>query len=288
MSLSILIVSGRAGSGKSTALGVLEDHGYMCVDNLPINLIPACVKEVKCIEGVSHLAMVIDARSSHIESYGEAEIKQLRQSVAVLDIVYFTAQQDTLLRRFAQTRRRHPLDTGAGLLDAMAKEEELLNPIRANANSIVDTTGFRPRDLQKEMTSLFKLQDNCSQMTVQLISFGFKHGAPTQADIILDVRFLPNPYFNNDLHLLSGRDESVQEFVLRSSPGESFYKKTLAYLEFLMPRYVAEGKQYVVVGIGCTGGRHRSVSVVECLAKDMGNDKITIAHEHRDIERGGS
>ena len=288
----VVVVTGMSGAGKSTALHALEDLGFFCTDNLPTVLAPQAV--LVCENGgITRVALGIDARvraflgeTSNVlallENGGQRE----------LQIIFLDASDETLLRRFSETRRRHPLDTsrqdGAGaVLEGIGLERERLAGLRARATRVFDTTLLSVHELRRAVIAHFgPAADGTQRMSTRLVSFGFKYGAPVDADIVLDVRFLENPYFVPHLKNLPGTDPAVAAFVTALPETAEFLEKTVALLEFVLPRYEREGKSYLTIGIGCTGGRHRSVVLTEMLAatlsRTMGGQ---IALMHRDILR---
>ncbi len=292
----VVVVTGMSGAGKSTALHALEDLGFFCTDNLPTVLAPQAV--ALCEHGgMTRVALGIDARVraflgetgnvlAMLENGGQREVQ----------IIFLDASDETLLRRFSETRRRHPLDTsgqdGAGaVLEGVALERERLAPLRARATRVFDTTLLSVHELRRAVIAHFgPAGDGTPEgMSTRIVSFGFKYGAPVDADLVLDVRFLENPYFVPELKNLPGTDPAVERFVLALPETREFVQKTLELLRFVLPKYAREGKSYLTIGIGCTGGRHRSVVVAERLAADLtaalGGD-ITLVH--RDVLRKGT
>ena len=280
-SLRTIVFTGVSGGGKTTALRAVEDLGYYCVDNLPLPLLGDFVEIMTAEPAVDRAALVVDSRvRDYIEGYVLAYLA-LKSSGFILDLVYLDARDDVLISRFSQTRRRHPLggdDLTAGLLE----ERNLLAPLRAQANTCIDTSPLTVHQLKRLIQDRYA--ENGLQLVVSFLSFGFRYGLPSQADLVLDVRFLPNPFFVDELRPQTGRDEPVSNYVLKAPDTGQFLEHAEQRLEFLLPRYEAEGKVYLTVAIGCTGGRHRSVAVAEELARRFGRER-TVQVRHRDVER---
>ncbi len=281
----ILILTGLSGSGKTSAVKAFEDLGYFCVDNLPIHLIPPFVELCeRSLETLTRAVIVIDIRERQFLADFPRLYDELRQRGANVKIIFFEASSEVLLRRFSETRRPHPLaDAETDLPTAIARERELLREIRARADLIIDTSEHTVHTLRHCVIERFGSAP--LEMTVTLLSFGFKHGVPPGVDLLFDVRFLPNPHFVPELRERTGQDPQVIEF-LRAQPDTA---ETIAHLEnllrFLLPRYRREGRSYVTIGIGCTGGRHRSVMIVEELARTLRRDGYTLRVTHRDVEK---
>jgi UPF0042 nucleotide-binding protein len=279
--LRILVITGISGAGKSTALKALEDVGYYCVDNLPLPLFGQFV-QLLSQTGHTRAALVIDAREGEFLLGFRDTLAQLRRAGHAPEILFLDAPDDVLLRRFSETRRRHPLqvdDLRAGL----AHEREVLHLLREDAEAVVDTGNLTVHQLKGVIQERYGRQSGMLALT--FLSFGFKHGLPVEADIVLDVRFLPNPYFVEHLSPLTGLTEAVARFVLDHPDAQEFLKKITDLLGFYLPRAEREGKAYLTIGIGCTGGRHRSIAVAEELANRLGSDyQITV--RHRDLNRG--
>jgi UPF0042 nucleotide-binding protein len=293
---TVVVVSGLSGAGKSQALNALEDLGFFCVDNLPTLLAPQAV--ALCERGgMTLVALGIDVR---VRAFlGEVgNVLQLLEAGGQRDIhvLFLDASDETLLRRFNETRRPHPLSAeGAGgaegslaVLDGVRVERERLAPLRASATRIIDTTNMSVHDLRRILVSHFgPASGGEGRMVTRIVSFGFKYGTPVDADLVMDVRFLDNPYFVPELKPLSGLDAPVSRHVLGNPETQEFLRRTRALLEYVMPRYEREGKSYLTIAIGCTGGRHRSVAIAEALATDLAEALETTARVvHRDVHRG--
>ncbi len=295
---AVVVVSGLSGAGKSQALHALEDLGFFCVDNLPTLLVPQAV--ALCERGgMSRVALGIDVR---VRAFlGEVgNVLQLIEAGGERDlhVLYLDATDETLLRRFSETRRPHPLaaegpaaaEGALAVLDGVRVERERLAPLRASATRIIDTTNMSVHDLRRILIAHFgPASGGAPRMATRIVSFGFKYGAPVDADVVLDVRFLDNPYFVPELRALSGLDEPVSRHVLGSTEAAEFLKRFSSLLEYVMPRYEREGKSYLTIAIGCTGGRHRSVAIAEALASSVAATVSgPVAVIHRDLQRGQS
>ena len=280
-SLRTIIFTGVSGGGKTTALRAVEDLGFYCVDNLPLPLLGDFVEIMTAEPTIDRTALVVDARvRNYIEGYVLAYLA-LKSSGYILDLVYLDARDDVLIRRFSQSRRRHPLG-GEDLTAGLAEERTLLASLRAQANTCIDTSSLTVHELKRVIQDRYA--DSGSRLVVSFMSFGFRYGIPTHADLVLDVRFLPNPFFVDELRPQTGRDKAVADFVMEAGDTNEFLDHTMEMLGFLFPRYEAEGKVYLTVAIGCTGGRHRSVAVAEELAGRFRGERA-VQVRHRDVER---
>jgi RNase adapter protein RapZ len=298
LTTEVVVVTGLSGAGRSTALRALEDLEFFCVDNLPTLLVQQAIESCER-GGIRRMALGIDVRvGSFLDGAGPA-LRDIAASGRRLEILFLDASNDALIRRFNSTRRPHPMSTavtaGPGgpagaVLDGIQIERERLSPLRALASRVLDTTRLSVHELRRQVVSLFGPgAGKSARMRTRLLSFGFKYGVPVDADLILDVRFIENPFFIPELKDYSGLDRPVAEFVLGKPDAQGFIERALALLEFGLPRYEAEGKSYLTVAIGCTGGRHRSVSIAEqlgtALRERLGLD-IDVAHRDiREVER---
>ncbi len=294
---TVVVVTGLSGAGKSQALHALEDLGFFCVDNLPTLLAPQAV--ALCERGgMTRVALGIDVR---VRAFlGEVgNVLQLLEDGGHRDlhVLFLDAADETLLRRFSETRRPHPLSAQSGgpgsagalaVLDGVRVERERLAPLRASASRIIDTTNLSVHELRRILVAHFgPASSHAARMTARIVSFGFKFGMPVDADLVLDVRFLDNPYFVPELKLLSGLDEPVADYVLGAPETQEFLRRTKDLLEFVLPRYEREGKSYLTIAVGCTGGRHRSVAIAEALARAFQSTlDMTVGVLHRDLHRG--
>jgi UPF0042 nucleotide-binding protein len=288
MSMRVVVVTGLSGGGKSTSLRALEDLDWFCVDNMPLPLVGGFFdlldKQNASGEPRDKVALGIDARQGELLHAFPAELARLRARGYSVEVLYLDADDDLLVRRFSETRRRHPL-AGDDLRADLEHERKVLRPLRDSAEAIVDTSALNIHQLKGIIQERYGRQDG--SLSITLLSFGFKHGLPAEADLVFDVRFLPNPYFVEALSALSGKDETVSGFVLKGDEGKQFLQRTADFLEYALPRYANEGKAYLTIAVGCTGGRHRSVAVTEELGRRLG-EKWPLTVRHRDLERGGA
>ena len=280
----IIIVTGLSGSGKSTVLKAFEDIGFFCVDNMPVVLLPKFLElPVESRGEILKIALVMDLREKgFLESYQEV-FPELREKGYHLEILFLDASDEILVRRFSQTRRQHPLAGSDFVLKGIRKERKKLSGIKEIANQIVDTSFFSVHDLRKAIIQHYTSTITSPQMTINLLSFGYKYGLPYDADIVIDVRFLPNPYFVPGLKNLNGEEPEVIDYVMKWNETEGFIKKFQDLLRYLIPLYEKEGKSYLTIAIGCTGGRHRSVAIAEELRKLFDSKNYPITLTHRDI-----
>jgi len=281
----LLIISGYSGSGKTTVLRTLEDMGYYTVDNLPVDLLPSFVHLVSTSGStIGRAAMVMDVRGGDtVVSYPQV-IRSLKDSGYNISVVFLEASLDALQKRFSETRRSHPIGPSVPLIEALSLERQLLEPLREMADIYIDTSDLGYHDLRKLAGERFGVSGGGAKMLLSFVSFGFKNGLPKEADIVLDVRFLENPYFIDGLRDKDGRDPQVSAFVENAEGAAEFLEHLESFLQYLLPKYLSEGRGYLTVAIGCTGGRHRSVAVVEKVAqsfRDSGPFWVQI--RHRDI-----
>jgi UPF0042 nucleotide-binding protein len=283
----VVIVTGLSGSGKSTAIRVLEDLGFYCIDNLPVVLTPKFIELCQnSEEDIPRVALGIDLRERAFLGDYPAVLEDIRRAGHHVEILYLDAADDVLVRRFSETRRPHPLAEGANVAAGIERERQGLAGLKALADRIIDTSAFTVHQLRDELRRL--LADAAggeAAMRVTLLSFGYKYGVPTDIDIVFDVRFLPNPFFVEELRLLAGTDEAVSRYVLERDETQEFLALTTALLDFSLPLYVREGKRYLTVGLGCTGGRHRSVALVHELERRLAGHGYPVRVQHRDVSR---
>jgi UPF0042 nucleotide-binding protein len=284
--LKIIIVTGMSGSGKSTALRALEDVGFFCVDNLPVVLLPKLLEiQTDAASEISKVALVMDLRERYfLEKYAEIFAK-LKEEGHRIEILFLDASDDSLLRRFRETRRAHPLCERGTVMEGIALEREKLSALRAMADKVVDTSSFNVHQLKDVIQRHFMTSTTEKRLVINLMSFGFRYGLPPEADIVLDVRFLPNPYFIEELKHLNGEDEKIQEYVMGWEESQTFLRKMLDMMEFLIPLYEKEGKSNLNVALGCTGGKHRSVVMTTRLARYFAGENYLVNTAHRDIHR---
>lgn len=283
--LHILIITGLSGAGKTQAINCLEDLGYYCVDNLPPVLMNKFIELGMQSGGrIDKVALVIDVRGGDFFADFTQALDELQQQGINYAILFLEASDDVLVRRFKESRRRHPLSEAGSLLQAIRLERSMLEELRGRANVIIDTSDIAPRKLNEKLTGLFSYEKGES-FTISIISFGYKMGIPLDSDVIIDVRFLPNPFYDPRLRPLTGEDQEVMDYVLDSPTTQSFLRRFLNLLKFLIPHYVKEGKTNLALSIGCTGGQHRSVVLADYLARQferMGYNTIT---RHRDVAK---
>jgi UPF0042 nucleotide-binding protein len=276
----IILLTGMSGAGKTTAVKALEDAGYYCIDNLPSFLLPGLLRDARKRPELARLALGMDARDHGFVSDSQAIISQLKEGDQELTIIFLEADDQVLLRRYSEMRRRHPF-ASPSVRAGIRAERVLLAKIKALADLVIDTSRLTPHGLRSEMRRDAKGVPQVLQ--VGLVSFGFKHGIPQEADVVLDVRFLPNPYFVEGLRPLTGQDPAVATFVLESDLAREFLHRLLPLLTFLIPQYQREGKSYLTIGIGCTGGQHRSVAMAERLRILLQEQTETVFVSHRDM-----
>lgn len=281
-----IIVTGLSGSGKSQAIRALEDLGYFCTDNLPTQLIPTVAELASRgdAQGLERVAIVVDIRERGFLSEFPKVYRKLRAMPALSPmLIFLEASHSTLVRRFSETRRPHPLAKGRSVTEGIREERSKLNAIRAMADLILDTSNLTVHELRDAFMRLNQEKRARQEMMVNLLSFGYKHGVPVDADLLFDVRCLPNPHFVDSLRQLTGRDRRVVRYMRRHEATRDFIDRLTSFLKFALPHYVQEGKSYLTVGIGCTGGQHRSVMIAEALQKNLAKVKgVHIRVKHRD------
>jgi UPF0042 nucleotide-binding protein len=283
----LVVITGYSGAGKSTAMNVFEDAGYFCVDNLPPEMIRALVELfVHGGSKVERAAVVTDVRGGDYFEALRAVLEDLEGLGLRHRVLFLDADDATLLTRYQETRRRHPLAPASSVAQGIAAERALLEPLKAHADVILDSSGLKAHMLRRRIAEEMLPRAQQARMAVTFESFGFKHGPARDADLLLDVRFLPNPHYEPGLRQLTGRDERVIEFIARNGELAEFYERIFSLLDFLLPRYVAEGKAHLTIAVGCTGGRHRSVAIVEHLAaRYRDRDDVLVEAVHRDADR---
>lgn len=284
--LHIVVVSGLSGAGKSTAIRVLEDLGFFCIDNLPSVLIPRFLELCRGVgEEIRRIALGIDVRERAFFADLLSTIEQVRKEGDHVEVLFLDASDELLLRRFNETRRPHPLASGGSVRDGIRQERELLHALRESADRILDTTRWNVHELRAELAKVYAEPAAASGLALFLVSFGYKFGLPADADMVLDVRCLPNPFFVDELRPLSGLDTPVVAYLLESSETRGFLERSKILLDYLLPLYEKEGKSYFTLAVGCTGGRHRSVAVVERFAAELRDRGFRVQTRHRDIDR---
>ena len=281
--MKIVIITGLSGSGKSEAMNVMEDLGYYCIDNLPPEIIPKIVTLGYDSKGqLDKIALGIDIRGYQFLKEINTAINFLQESGYDYNVIFLESNNETLVRRYKMSRRKHPLSNGEDILDGISKEREMLKDIRKKAKYIIDTSNFLPIDLRREVISLFNENIKSKGFIITIISFGFKYGIPIDSDLVYDVRFMPNPYYVEELKEKTGNDKDVQEYVLNDVNSVKFLEKLYDMIDFLLPMYIREGKNQLVISIGCTGGKHRSVTISNKLYEHLENQNYNAYIKHRD------
>lgn len=283
--MEFIVVTGLSGAGKSQAMHALEDMGYFCVENLPPDLISKFLELLDAQQRIDRVAVAIDTRGQAFFDRVLAALTALSEHGTRYRILFLEAREEVLLRRYKETRRRHPLAAEGRVLEAIRLERRQLEEVRGWAHIVVDTSDLTPRQLRAELGRIFPDEGGEDALLVQLVSFGFKHGLPLDADLVFDVRFLPNPNYVHELRHRTGLDDEVREYVLRWPIAQELLTRLQQMIEFLLPQYSQEGKSQVVVAIGCTGGQHRSVVIAEELAHGLRQTGRRISVEHRDRAR---
>ena len=283
--LRVVVVTGLSGSGKSTAIKAFEDLDYFCVDNLPVILLTDFLKlREKSSEDLYHIALGMDIRErSFLESYPRV-FSELWERGTNLEILFLEAADEALQRRFSQTRRKHPLVGAGTVLDRIRAERERLKHLKEMATRVIDTSNLNVHELKRMISRVYTVYPEEDTLHVNVLSFGFKYGVPTEADIVMDVRFLPNPFFIKELRDLNGTQDPVIRFVMQQGQTEIFLDKFTELINYLLPRYREEGKNYLTVAVGCTGGKHRSVVVTEQLKVQLSGLGYPVTAGHRDME----
>lgn len=284
--MRFIIVSGMSGAGKSTALKMLEDAGYFCVDNLPIRLLRPFAK--MAYDGETQLdkvAVGIDIRSGNDFEKLDGILQNMKSSEYTYEILYLDASDEVLVRRYKETRRRHPLALHSRIENGILLEREKTLFLKKDATYILDTSTMLTRELKAELDKIFVEEQTYNNIFITILSFGFKYGIPSDSDLVFDVRFLPNPYYVPELRPLTGNDEPIKEFVLKNEEAVTFLDKLVDMTDFLIPQYRNEGKYQLVISIGCTGGKHRSVTLANALYEALRERNYSVKIEHRDIEK---
>lgn len=281
-----VILTGMSGSGKSTALKMIEDMGYYCVGNLPISLVESFVDLSENDPELDKVAINVDIRSGQNIGDLTAVLDRLQERGKSFEMLFLESEDSVIIKRYKETRRTHPLAEGGRVEQAISRERERLQPIKRRADYILDTSQLLTRELQAELKKMFVENQTYKNLYITVLSFGFKYGIPTDADLVFDVRFLPNPYYVEGLRPLTGLDERIQNYVMEGEQYAVFMEKLEDMIGFLIPNYVAEGKNQLVIAIGCTGGKHRSVTVAQGLYERLGKQEdYGLRVEHRDIEK---
>jgi RNase adapter protein RapZ len=281
--MRFIIVTGLSGSGKSEAMKSLEDIGFYCVDNLPPTLITKFAE--LCYQGNSNIdkvALGIDIRGREFFETLHESLSYLEKEHYKYEVLFLDCADDILVKRYKMTRRNHPLAKSTQITEGIKEERQILQPLREKADSIIDTSNMKPRDLKEEVSRLYLEGEENPKLTISVVSFGFKHGIPIDADLVFDVRFLPNPYYIEDLRPKTGEDQEVRDYVMDSEISHEFFAKLKDMIEFLVPNYIKEGKNHLVIAIGCTGGRHRSVTISNLIYDELIKKGYRVVKKHRD------
>lgn len=282
--MKFIIITGLSGAGKSQAMMGLEDLGFYCVDNIPPSLI---VKFAELIfetqNTMTKVALSIDIRGIEFFDQIYQSLDELKRLNYKYEILFLDCQENELVRRYKMTRRNHPLAKNSNILDGLKREAQLLKGLKDRADLIINTSKMKPKELKEEINQIFCQEEFTSNIMISVISFGFKHGIPIDADLVFDVRFLPNPYYEEALRQKTGDDKEVRDYVMNSKVSEVFYEKFKDFIDFLIPEYIKEGKNHLVIAIGCTGGRHRSVTLVNFMYEHLKHNNYRLIKRHRDI-----
>ena len=285
----VLIITGLSGSGKSTVLHTLEDAGYFCIDNLPLSLLSPFLRKISQEHQAGrHIALVMDVRTQgFLKNYARV-FKRLETQGFRLHLLFLEADEGALIRRFSQTRRQHPLADKESISEALRQERRSLSGLRRLAHRIIDTSRYNPHQLRKLILAEYSDLSPRQRMLLHLTSFAYKNGIPPEADLVIDVRFLPNPHFVDELRPFTGNEPRVRDFVLKKEETRGFLRQLFTFLDFLLPLYQKEGKTHLNLAIGCTGGQHRSVVIANALGERLSQDNFPFTLSHRDLaETGG-
>jgi len=282
--MRMVVVTGLSGSGRSAALKAFEDMGFYCVDNLPLVLLSAFVDFAKTSNDVVHSAIGIDIREKGFPHQFPVLYRELKAQGNAIETLFLDASDQTIVRRFSETRRPHPLGGGAiPLLDGIRREREALSDVKKIADQIIDTSDYTVHDLRQTIERNYSQGDTDRPMVITLVTFGYKYGIPYELDLLFDLRFLPNPHFVPELRPHTGEEPLVREYIMASDDSSEFLKRLMEFLEYVLPRYRREGKSYLTIGFGCTGGRHRSVTISLLISEHLKQSGYDVIIKHRDI-----
>ncbi|HHY26152.1 MAG TPA: RNase adapter RapZ [Desulfitobacterium dehalogenans] len=282
----LLVITGLSGAGKTQALQSLEDQGYFCVDNLPPSLILKFAELCTQSQGkVTRAAIVCDLRGGEFFSSLAEALGDLHAEGFQYEILFLEASDEVLVGRYKESRRRHPLSPGGGILEGIQMERQMLTDLRGVAHKIIDTSNLSSQQLRHQVAEIFGSEQTSGHLAVSVVSFGFKYGIPLDVDLLIDVRFLPNPFYVSELRPLTGEHPQVKDYIFSNPVAQEFVDKYLGLLEFILPYYVKEGKRHLVIGVGCTGGQHRSVAIAERIGVFLQERNYTMSVKHRDAAR---
>lgn len=281
--MRFVIITGLSGAGKSQALKSMEDIGFFCIDNFPPALIPKLADLFYGSKDIDKVALGMDLRGGQLFKDIFSALDYLKKNKYDYEIIFLEASDEALIKRFKETRRRHPLSDGGSIISGIKDERQKLTEIRRMANSIIDTTNLTAAQLKQELYNIFIEGRKFKGIIVNVMSFGFKYGIPLDADLVFDVRFLPNPYYIDELRPLTGNDKKVREYVMKWEEAKQFLNKLENMIEFLLPFYIREGKSQLVIAIGCTGGKHRSITIANALYELLKKRDYTVILNHRDV-----
>ena len=284
--MRFVIVTGMSGAGKTSVLKFLEDINFFCVDNLPPALLPKFAELCYEQEGeIERVAMGIDIRGGRLFNDLFEVLSDLQEKGYEYEILFLDASDEVLIKRYKETRRNHPLSRNGSIQEGILKEREMLRDVKTKATYIIDTSQALTRQLKEQINGIFVENKKHENLVITIQSFGFKYGIPTDSDLVFDVRFLPNPFYIQELKELTGNDEPVSSYVMQFEESQTFLQKLVDMVEFLIPLYIKEGKNNLVISIGCTGGKHRSVTLANALYAALGQDRHTLLLQHHDIEK---
>lgn len=287
--MKLIIVSGLSGAGRTQAIRFFEDYGYFCVDNMPPALIPKFTELCGAADKkIDKVAMVVDIRGREFFNDLFKSLKKVTDMGYKYEILFLEASDQALIKRYKETRRNHPLAPNDRIINGIREERKLLAEVKQRATHVIDTSNLLTRQLREELQKIYMTGEKFEGMIINVVSFGFKYGLPMDADLVFDVRFLPNPYYIDELKKFSGNDDAVKNYVMKWDAAKEFIKRTSELLEFLIPNYIKEGKTQLVIAIGCTGGRHRSVTIANALYESLKANGHTTLISHRDINLDGA
>lgn len=282
--LKFIIISGLSGAGKSEAMRGLEDSGYYCIDNIPPALIVKFAQLcINSSDSMKKVALGVDIRGRQFFKDVYKSLDEMKALGYEYEIIFLDSEDDVLIKRYKMTRRNHPLSFDTNILEGIVRERELIKDLKSRANVVIDTSNLKPKDLRKQIKDIYLGESESSNLVISVTSFGYKHGIPLDADLVFDVRFLPNPYYIEELKEKTGDEEDVQSYVMNSSTSWEFLSKLKDFVDFLVPQYMEEGKHHLVIAIGCTGGKHRSVTFTNMMYDHLLEGGYRAIKKHRDI-----